>query len=286
MAKKLVCALTHVRYEKFFLEKWIEHYSKVVGRENLFVVLDGDDWTPEVDLTGINVELMLDAPRERIRNDRFVAKAMSRHAHLLRKRYHYVIRSDVDEMICIDPRTEPGQANDWETALKEVDELGYIFALGVDVIQRGTDLPPLTDGSVLAQRNWGQVSPLYSKPFVISRWNNWAGGAHRLINRPVVLSNHFYLFHLALADLTQAEIRHAARGGERQHASHTSYQSERFAKISEVVDLVEYPFEQACAEGRAEFVVDEEGGPAKRPKQSADIPPLWTRIPSEFHAVI
>lgn len=286
LAKKLACALTHIRQETYFLEKWIEHYGRIVGRENLHVVLDGDDWTPAVDLEGINVSVMTDAPRERIRNDRFIAKTMSQRANFLRKSYSYVIRTDVDEFVCIDPRSENGATQDWEAALREVDELSYIFALGMDVIQRGPDLAPIKDGPVLAQRPYGVISPLYSKPFVINRWNNWAGGAHRLINRKVVISNQFFMFHLALADLTQADIRHTGRGGDTQHGSHTSYQAERFAKIYDAPQLTEFPFEEACAMGRAEFSIGKDGEAATRPKQADDFPILWTRLPEEFQSLL
>jgi hypothetical protein len=131
MAKEFACALTHVRHEGFFLEKWIDHYGALVGRENLYVVIDGDDWEPEVDLTGIETEVLLDAPRRRIRNDRFMAKEMSARANQLRKRYDHVIRGDVDEYVVVDPAS----GLDWPAALQELTEEGYIFALGVDVVQ-------------------------------------------------------------------------------------------------------------------------------------------------------
>ena len=35
MPRQFVCALTHVRHESYFLEKWIAHYGAIVGRENL-----------------------------------------------------------------------------------------------------------------------------------------------------------------------------------------------------------------------------------------------------------
>ena len=74
-----------------FSRNGIAHYGAIVGRENLFVVIDGDDWEPTVDLTGITTEVILDAPRRRIQTDRFIAKEMSGRANKLRKRYEFVI---------------------------------------------------------------------------------------------------------------------------------------------------------------------------------------------------
>lgn len=264
MAKKLVCALTHVREETFFLQKWIDHYGAIVGHENLYVVLDGSDWEPRVDLSGVNVQIMEGSPRERFRNDRFVAKEMSRRAHLLRKKHNYVLRTDCDEFVVVDPAS----GLDWPEALTEIDAEGYIFALGVDVIQTGTGLSPVNpERPILAQRPYGLVSGLYSKAIAISRWNNWAGGAHRLINRPVRISQHFVLFHMALSDYAIAQERHAGRGGQGQHDSHVSYIDERFAVIDAAAQwpVADEGFDALAKRMRHEFAIDEEGQPRKRP---------------------
>ena len=100
MAKKFACAITHVRHEQFFLDKWIQHYGAIVGRENLRSCIDGADWEPQVDLSGIQVEVVEDAPHRRIRNDKWAANHMSGMANNLRKyEYHNVMRTDVDEFI-------------------------------------------------------------------------------------------------------------------------------------------------------------------------------------------
>ena len=64
-----------LRHEGFFLEKWIAHYGAIVGRENLFR-RDSTETTgnrPST-LTGITTEVILDAPRRRIQNDRFIGQ--------------------------------------------------------------------------------------------------------------------------------------------------------------------------------------------------------------------
>jgi hypothetical protein len=287
MVKALACALTHVRQEGFFLEKWIAHYGGIVGRENLFVVIDGDDWVPEVDLTGIHTEVLLGAPRQRIRNDRFIAKEMSFRANALRKRYTHVIRGDVDEYVVVDPAA----GLDWSTALEELGEAGYIFAMGVDVVQGpGEDAPLDCSAPILEQRQFGYVSDRYSKPFVISRWNNWAGGAHRLLNRDVRLSRHFFLFHMALADFGIARDRMEARGGGAQHASHVEHQTLRLGVIGETRSSLLFDFSTACDIGRTHFPVEADGSPAGRPRpalvEGANEKGLYTRIPDRFAGLI
>jgi hypothetical protein len=287
MAKDFACALTHVRHEDFFLEKWIDHYGAVVGRENLFVVIDGDDWEPTVDLTGITTEVILDAPRRRIQNDRFIAKQMSGRANTLRKRYEYVIRGDCDEYVVIDPDA----GLDWPEAMTELGEAGYVFALGVDVVQAATETLALDrDKPILGQRRHGYVADTYTKPFVISRWANWAGGAHRLLNRPVRMSEHFMLFHMALSDQGIAEERMAARGGTDQHRSFVGHQTDRLNAIAET-ELSEEPldFIEAREIAFAQFPFEADGSPAKRPRRSIDPRAtdkgLPVKIPARFEGL-
>ena len=289
MDKQFACALTHIRHEDYFLQKWIDYYGPIVGgRENLYVVIDGDDWEPQVDLTGITTEVLLDAPRRRIKNDRYMAKAMSSRANRLRKRYEYVIRGDVDEYVTIDPDS----GLDWPDAMFELGDQGYIFALGCDVVQSPAEATPVDRTKpILGQRQAGFIADRYSKPFVINRWSNWAGGAHRLLNRDVKISNHFVLFHLALADETLAQERMEARGGTTQHRSFVGHQTDRLnaigdAGLSETIDWAE-----ARQIGLAEFPVEPETGePAPRPRPSRDprnreqgLPVL---IPERFHGLL
>jgi len=265
--KAFACALTHVRHESFFLEKWIEHYGKIVGRENLYVVIDGDDWEPDVDLTGIHTEVLLGAPRQRISSDRFMAAQMSSRANQLRRSYHYVIRGDCDEYVVVDPAS----GLDWGDALGELGDDGYVFALGIDVVQSQAETDPVNRAlPILDQRRFGFVADRYSKPFVISRWLNWAGGAHRLLNRPVKLSNHFVLFHMALSDQSIAEERLNARGGTEQHRSFVQHQMERLHAIAGGALAQPIDFVEASRIAHAEFPFEEDGSPAKRPRASRD----------------
>lgn len=265
MAKDFACALTHVRHESFFLAKWIAHYGAIVGRQNLFVVIDGDDWEPDVDLTGISVEVVTGAPRQRIRNDRWIAKELSARANRLRKKYAHVIRGDVDEYVVIDPTS----GLDWPDAFGELGDQGYIFAMGVDMVQSAPETAPLDRAApILGQRRHGYVADRYSKPFVISRWNNWAGGAHRLLNRDVRLSRHFFLFHMALCDRDIGQERLAARGGLAQHSSFVEHQTQRL----DAVGMQDEPiaWDEALTLAHTQFPIEADGSPTGRPRASTD----------------
>lgn len=287
MAKKPLCALTHVRHEHFFLERWIRHYGAIVGRENLYVVIDGDDWSPRADLAGINVEVLLDAPRRRIKNDRWAASVMTARANILRQEYDYVIRGDVDEYVVIDPAS----GLDWPQALREVDADGYIFALGVDMVQHRSETTPVSgETPILGARAHGFVADKYTKPFVISRRAHWAGGAHRLLNKPVRMSAHFTLFHMALCDQAQAAQRDADRGGTSQHASFGNHLAYRNAAFDESSGLKPHDFATASALAHTHFPVEADGTQAKRPR-AAKVPEasekgIYTRVPERFFGLV
>jgi hypothetical protein len=285
--KALGCALTHVRHEGFFLSKWLEHYGGLFGRENLFVVIDGDDWTPEADLTGVSVEVLTGAPRRRVRNDQFMAKEMTLRANRLRARYRYVLRTDVDEYVALDPAA----GRDWPEALKAVDEAGYLFALGVDMLQApGEDRPVDRAAPILAQRRHGYVSPVYSKPFVISQRAMWTGGGHRLIGRDVRLSPEFILFHLALADASIATERHRARGGDGQHPSFVRHVGQRMDYLGAADFDRALDFDDARAAALKDFPVEDGGTPAKRAQNTRDPRAvdgrLPVRLPDRFAALV
>lgn len=264
--KKPLCAATHVKHDSFFLDFWVRHYGALVGRENLYVFLDGDDWDSPVDLEGVNVERLIGSPDGRIRHDRWIAEVMSKAAHKLRKRYDFVIRTDVDEFMI----TDPDAGADMEDLLRQQGDRGYVYALGVDMVH-----DPETEGAydparpVFAQRRQGFISDKYSKPFVIWRWNNWTGGAHRLINRDVVMDPRFLMVHLALFDRDTAIARMSERaGGEELHKSHQEHQNLRLAAIERAADAPLMDFAAAREIALKDFTLGKDGGVAKRPRAS------------------
>lgn len=281
MAQKLACAITHCRHEHFFLRKWLDHYGAILGRENLFVVLDGDDWVPEANLDGVNIRILHHAPRDRIAQDRFVARKISRLAQDLLLDYRFVLRTDADEFVCIDPATPV--AGDWPAALREVEAEGYIYANGIDVVQKGRDLPPVDPARpILRQRPFGQVSAAYSKPFCISQPNDWAGGGHRLRLRPVRISAHFVTFHLALADLALAEERYRGRGGSEQDASWRMHQDKLLAKVDQIAAAVPGDLDALQAEARRRFPLKPGRRPARGPRAFAEAAAMHAALPERL----
>lgn len=245
-----IAALTHVRKDDFFLAMWIEHYAAICGRANLHVMLDGNDWTPDVDLSGVNVQVLSGRSGMRVRDDERLSKAHLVKLEELFGRYDYVIRGDCDEFVCIDPAS----GLDWAEALKEVDAEGYIYCNGVDVIH-----DPRVECAydparpVLSQRSFGVVQKHYFKPNIMSRAIPTSAGGHRA-DGPVVVSRHFMMFHLANMDegifveRIRTRVEDASKGSYDIHA-----QGRR--DVSSVVETCTdpLPFDEGLMRGRIQI---------------------------------
>lgn len=293
MPKEQFCAITHVRKETSFLDMWLDYYGNICGRENLYVVIDGDDWEPESDLTGVNVELVTDAPRRRLRNDRWAAAYVSNLSNRLRRyHYNYVLRSDVDEFLCVDPNS----GKTWDQAITEVDEEGYTYAVGLDVLHNPDLEGPLVKGvKILEQRRFAILDNTYTKPSLICRHCFWSGGFHRLNNRKVRISENFFLFHLALADVDLIKSRNLARDGDKLHPSYAGHFSERLEILDVAAKTTPMDFDVAMMLARRDFPFEEDGEDAKRPRpvrsEKANISTprgkkMYVEIPSRFRDVI
>lgn len=195
---KRICALTMVRNDEFFLRKWIEYYGSQLGKENLYVYLDGKDQIVPDFCAGANVCVRDRVPGMVAAADRGRIDFLSLQAAELLGRYDMVIGTDVDEFLIVDPsigKTLPEFLSDLP------DKVSY-SGLGIDVgqhLEKETEI----DASVpfLKQRHYARLSTRYSKSSVITRPVNWGSGFHRVRNRNFRIVKDLYLFHFGCVDM-------------------------------------------------------------------------------------
>ncbi len=98
-----------MRADGFFLGLWVRYYGAMFGRENLHVMLDGDDWTPDCDVVGVHLDVVKDVPQFRPKRMRFTAVWQSKFANRLLERggVDTVLRTDIDEFVAVDPQAGP-----------------------------------------------------------------------------------------------------------------------------------------------------------------------------------
>ncbi len=198
---KNICALTTVRNDRIFLQKWIEHYGAALGRQNLFVVLDGHDQPVPDNAQGVNIIRLPHQPLERVPAMRRRARVMSKIAQGLYYYFDIAIATDVDEFIVVDPELNM----DLRAYLSSRKLPASVSALGLDVGQHLAIEEPLDPSQpFLAQRQFAHVSSRYTKPCITTRPLTWGSGMHRIKGHNFHIDSHLFLFHFGMVDYALA----------------------------------------------------------------------------------
>lgn len=227
-----VQVLTHVRADHFFLELWTLYYGNMFGRGNLHIMIDGDDWDTHVDLSGINLHVVKDVPRERGDRNRFTASWQSRFAKKLLKSCPLVLRTDIDEFVCVDPASGVGLRQ----YLEALEPGSMKAAFGLDVIQGPDETPLIDDLPIFEQRRNAIITREFCKLVAVSKPLRWVGGFHRARNVDVDISSALVLFHLALVDRKIAAERIAERKSVPEHPTLGAHIEKRLDRFSELAD--------------------------------------------------
>lgn len=201
---KRICALTMVRNDEFYLRKWIEYYGNQLGRENLYVYLDGKDQEIPEWCNGVSVVAVDKIPGQVVEAEKGRLDFLSKTAADLLKRYDLVIGTDADEFLIVDP----------EFGISLVEYLSKseikvsLSGLGIDVGQHtGEESDITSDIPFLEQRHYARLSTRYTKPCVIAKPVRWGRGFHRVKGHNFHIGKGLYLFHFGYFDLGRIKAR-------------------------------------------------------------------------------
>ena len=155
-----IAALTMVYRDYWALEQWYMHYGRHLGFQNLFVVAHGHD--PKVAQICPEASIIT-VPREELEwFDRTRANMLNGITAGLNHVYDWVMRTDTDELICLDPNLHSSFADFFMKCTEDA-----VFALGFDIIQRESD-PDMKDSqSVFDARTGAVFGGAYSKAFAV-----------------------------------------------------------------------------------------------------------------------
>ncbi len=201
---KKICAITMARNDAFFLKHWIEYYGSQLGKENLYIYLDGTDQpVPE------NAGEAVVTHCERIPGQ-VVSAEKRRLAHLsniaaeLLKSYDLVIGTDADEFLIVDPNCN-------ETLLSYLSKLPVrtsVSGLGLDVGQKMDEEDTIKDDEpFLMQRSYAVLSSRYTKPAVLAQPVQWGSGFHRIKGHDFTIDKNLFLFHFGVFDRQMIQDR-------------------------------------------------------------------------------
>lgn len=276
---KKIAAITTVRNDEIFLEKWVQYYGSELGEKNLYVFLDGHDQPVPEAARGVNVLYLPYQPLKRVPAMRRRAQVMSFLARGLFKYYDGVIVTDVDEFLIVDPKLELTLSE----YLSASNARSSLSGLGLDVGQHIKKEGPLDlSRPFLEQRAFAHLSSRYTKPSISFAPVTWGSGMHRIKGRNFHIDPNLFLFHFGMVDYKLATGKTA--DGDRISTGWSNHLSrrERLFKIiaeSEPIDGDDY-FSQARKYQTWHRPIYAWNKPAMIPKNPV------VRIPQRFTGVI
>lgn len=186
------------RNDEFFLTKWIDYYGKQLGKENLYVYLDGKDQVAPKNAAGVNIIYCEHLKEQVTRADKTRIQRLSNAAGVLLEKYDLVIGTDADEFLVVDPQTGKSLVE----YLSEIRIKSSLSGLGLDIGQKQDEEKPI-DASrpFLSQRGYAVVSTRYTKSIVLARPLRWGSGFHRVKAHNYTIDPNLYLFHFGCVDL-------------------------------------------------------------------------------------
>ena len=202
MNDPLICAITMVRDDHFYFQIWMKHYSSLVGRDNLYVLVHGDDSRILELAAGANIIRVPALEFDSVTKPDFDKKRfflINGIANGLSSYYNYVIVTDCDEMLVVDPILN---TNIYDY-LNERADASTITALGLNIFHKISEEPkPLnTDAPILSQRNYCQVDPLNTKPIITKRVIQRSEGNHASNDPKLYIGDGLFIFHLKFVDV-------------------------------------------------------------------------------------
>lgn len=201
-----IAAITMARNDLFFLERWVLYYGNALGRENLYILLDGEDQEHPSGVDNAQIRHVVRPTMNRVDGEKDRLRRLSElAAELFRKGYEAVIGVDCDEFIIPDPKTGLSLA----AFIEKWHHRNSLSALGLDVGQHLDEEPRLDpEQSVLAQRKYALLSGRYSKPSILYKPLRWGSGFHRVKGHGYYIAPDLYLIHIGYCDLALIEERH------------------------------------------------------------------------------
>jgi len=195
---KRIAAITMARNDDFFLGRWIKYYGGMLGKENLYVYLDGLDQAAPKNSDGVNITKLQHIEEAVQRGDKRRILLLSELAgKLFAAGYDIVIGCDCDEFLIVDPATGMGLPE----YLSEIRNRTSVSGLGLDVgMDLNTESALDMRAPFLTQRKYALLSTRYTKSVVLFRPATWGSGFHSVKGKNFHIDKNLYLLHFGGVD--------------------------------------------------------------------------------------
>lgn len=193
-----------VRNDEFFLRRWVSYYGEQLGKENLYVILDGTDQVLESNYEGVHISFYDHVVGQVAEADRGRIKILSDYAADLLQSYDLVIGTDVDEFLVVDPALG-FSLGEYLSRQKIKTSLS---GLGIDVGQHLKCEAAIDENRLfLQQRRYALLSSRYTKASVLARPVAWGSGFHRVRHSNFHIAKDLFLFHFGCVDYYRIRAR-------------------------------------------------------------------------------
>lgn len=205
MSLKRIAAITMARNDDFYLRKWVAYYGGQLGRENLYIYLDGLDQVVGDFCAGTHARAVEKIGNQVVAAEKGRLRFLSgKAAELLAGGYDLVIGVDADEFVIVDPKR--GQT--LPEYLSSLSIRSSVSALGIDVGQKLGEEDNITEDRLfLRQRHYAQLGTRYTKPSILAKPLVWGSGFHRIKGHNFHIAKDLYLFHFGYFDLKRIQDR-------------------------------------------------------------------------------
>ncbi|MEP2029555.1 MAG: glycosyltransferase family 2 protein [Paracoccaceae bacterium] len=155
-----ICALTMVYRDYWAISQWYTHYARHLGPENLFIIAHGQDDKFAELCPKANVIV---APRDDLTGfDQRRGQMLNAIQSELGEIYEWVIRTDADELICVDPARFGSLAEMFGSTTAPA-----VFGLGLNLVELECDTISESAEPVLRTHANAVFSGHYSKAFAV-----------------------------------------------------------------------------------------------------------------------
>jgi hypothetical protein len=275
----IVAVMTMAYNEGVNLPIWRDHYRRTLPHGELFVIDHGSDDGSVTGLQGINRIPLPRRTMDEIQRSRFVGLLQ---ASLLQY-YDYVIYTDCDELIVVEPEL-------CLTLEAYLGTCGYDYAAPIGLnIQHIIDTEPdLRDGEkILAQRRICYFHSAMCKPLISRVRLRWEPGFHRC-DLPLRVDPNLYLFHLKFVDCKRGIARHtishrvkwSRKAIEANHGGHHRLDVDVFMEAAFLG-----PTKRFHLQGVKPFVFEDELRRVQEPGSGTFLGP-FVEIPGRFADVV
>lgn len=189
-----VAVVTMVKDDLFFLRRWLDYYSGLFGRENLYVVNHGRGTAVAEMAAGCNV---IGIPEGDTSNfDMIRWRLLNGLVHGLVCYHDHVIVGDVDELVVVDPAT--GQnLREW---LSDQQQGQVLTPLCLEIVHdRHAETQEITD-RILGPRRHFRTVLRYAKPSILSVGAKLSRGGHFSSFDRMIAPEPLYMIHLKYCD--------------------------------------------------------------------------------------